>query len=248
LLGLVLVAAIGVRSAIVWSTIPGLLAAVAIVFAIRATPRPEAREHTPIRLRVRPVVRGRLGRLLVGIGTFELGNMAATLLILRATELLRPDRGQDSATAIALVLYMGYNLAATVTSIPAGRLSDRWGATRALMLGVALFATAYAVFAATGASVPILALGFVAAGIGIGCVETAEHALVASLAPDAIRGSAFGLLAAMQSVGNLAASGIAGIVWSAISPRAAFAWAAGWCGLSLVLLLVFARGDEPSPA
>ena len=39
-----------------------------------------------------------VGRLMVGIGAFEIGNVAATLLILRATEQLRPGRSNDSAT------------------------------------------------------------------------------------------------------------------------------------------------------
>jgi hypothetical protein len=55
----------------------------------------------------------------------------------------------------------------------------------------------------------------------IGCVETAEHAAVAALAPVELRGSAFGLLAAVQSFGNLAASAIAGLLWTLASPRVA---------------------------
>jgi MFS family permease len=102
---------------------------------------------------------------------------------------------------------VAYNVAATVASIPAGRLRDRRGAVRVLVLGVALFGLAYAGFAAGPASVLALAPWFVAAGVGIGGVETAEHAAVAALAPLELRGSAFGLLAAVQSFGNLAASG-----------------------------------------
>ena len=48
---------------------------------------------------------------------------------------------------------------------------------------------------------------FALAGIGIGFVETAEHAAVAAYAPAEIRGSAVGLLAAVQSLGNLAGLG-----------------------------------------
>ncbi len=107
LLALALVALVGVRTAIALSIIPGLLAVAAIVYAIRATPRPRAQDRIALRIRVRPVLRGRLGRLMVGIGAFELGNIAATLLILRATELLEPGRGEDSAVQIALLLYAG---------------------------------------------------------------------------------------------------------------------------------------------
>ena len=74
-------------------------------------------------------------------------------------------------------------------------------------------------FAAGGSSVLALAPWFVAAGVAIGCVETAEHAAVAALAPVELRGSAFGLLAAVQSFGDLAASAIAGLLWTLASPR-----------------------------
>jgi len=108
--------------------------------------------------------------------------------------------------------------------------------------GVVAFAFSYTAFASVGASIPILALAFALAGAGIGCVETAEHAAVATLAPEAIRGSAFGLLAAVQSIGNLAASAIAGVLYTVISPTAAFAYAAALMGFALLgLLLVRAR-------
>jgi hypothetical protein len=64
LLALGLVALIGVRGAIVLSIIPGLLAALAIVYAIHQTRAPIVREHRPIRLQVRPLLHGGLGRLL----------------------------------------------------------------------------------------------------------------------------------------------------------------------------------------
>ena len=237
LLALLLVSLTSVRIAIMVSVVPGLLAAVAMVDAIRHTPRPDVGERSPLRIRVRPVLQGELGRLLVAVGAFEFGNLAATLMILRATELLAPSRGDGTAVRISLLLYVGYNLAATLASVPAGRLGDRRGSTRVLAAGVAVFLLAYVVLGATGASVPLLALGSGLAGVGIGFVETGEHTAVALGAPETLRGSAFGFLAALQSVGNLVASGAAGILWTVISPGAAFAWAAGWMAVSLALLV-----------
>ena len=72
--------------------------------------------------------------------------------------------------------------------------------------------------AATDASIPLLALCFALAGIGIGCAETAEHATVASLAPEHVRGSGFGVLASVQSLSNLAASAIGGLLYTVASP------------------------------
>jgi MFS family permease len=180
----------------------------------------------------------------VGISAFELGNVAATLLILRATELLTPAHGHDTATEIALVLYIAYNAAATLAGVPGGHAGDRAGSLRVLALGVALFGVAYLGFALTGSSIAILAVFFVAAGIAIGFVETAEHATVAEHAPADLRGSAFGALAAVQSLGNLGASAVAGLLWTAVSARAAFVYLAAWMLVSLLALSITARGQR----
>lgn len=236
ILAIGLVVLTSVRTAIVLSVIPGLLAAAAIAYAAaRIAERP--REHRPFAIRVRPVLRGPLRRILAGVGAFELGNVAATLMILRATDLLATSRSQESATAIALAMYVCYNTAATLSSLPAGRLVDGAGPVRAMVLGVALFLLAYTTLALTGVSIPLLLTGFVLAGAGIGAVETAENAVVARYAPEEIRGSAFGVLAAMQSGGNFVASAGAGILWTIVGGGWAFSVAAMWMGISIAILL-----------
>ena len=236
LLAIGLVALVGIRTAIFVSVVPGLLAALAIVIGIRAIPKSERGEHRPIRLRVRPVLHGRLGGLFLAVSAFEVGNVAATLLILRATDLLVPGHGHHRAVEIALGLYAGFNLAAVVASFLGGRLGDRRGMMRVFALGVAAFAVGYAGLAATGSSIVLIGVFFVFAGVGIGFAETAESAAVAGLAPEELIGSAFGLLAAVQSFGNFAASAVAGVLWTLVSPRAAFAYLAAWMLLSLVTL------------
>lgn len=241
LLAIVLVAAVGTRWAIGLSVIPGLLAALAIIYAIRHTAHPKPSARRPLRIVIRPVLTGRLRPLFAGITAFEIGNVAATLLILRASELLEPRHGQDRATTIALALYVAYNLAATLTSYPAGHHTDRRGATRVLVAGVTAFALAYLWFTQDTTNGVVLLPAFVLAGIGIGCVETAEHAAVATHAPEHIRGSAFGLLAGIQSFGNLAASLVAGILWTALSPTWAFAYLAAWMLLAVTILVATSR-------
>lgn len=246
LLAIALVALIGVRSAILLSIIPGLLAAAAIIYAIHRAPTLAERERQPIRIHVRPLLHGRLGRLLATAAAFELGNLAATLMILRATNLLTPGRSHTSAAQIALALYAAYNLAATLASIPAGHTGDRQGMLKVLALGTGCFTFAYLGFATSHNSIPLLAACFILAGIGIGCAETAESAAVAQLAPQHLRGSAFGLLAAIQAAGNLAASTVAGILWTAISPTAAFLYVATWTALALIAVLLAAIPESQS--
>ena len=144
ILALALVAAIGVREAILLSVIPGLLAAAAIVYAVRHLEQPKERHTVRPRIVVRPLLRGRLGVLLIAVALFEAGNVAASLLILRTTELLTPGQGLEAATTTAIALYVGYNIAATLVSIPAGRAVDTRGPRLVFGLGIAAFALAYA--------------------------------------------------------------------------------------------------------
>jgi MFS family permease len=192
------------------------------------------------------VLSGSLGRLMVAIAAFEFGNVAVTLFILRATQLLGPGRSHTAAVQLALGLYVAYNVAATLASMPAGRIGDRRGSTMVLATGIALFGAAYAGFAFGGSSVVALAPAFLLAGVAIGCVETSQHAAVAAVAPRALRGSAFGVFAGIQSFGNLAASAVAGLLWTAISPTAAFAYLAGWMVVAVVALFgVLPRTRRP---
>lgn len=248
LLALGLVAVFDVRTAILISVVPGLLAAVAIVYAIRQATLPKVTERKKLRFRIRPVLRGRLGRVMAGFIAFEVGNVAATLLILRATDVLAPGHGVDTATQLAIALYVIYNVAATVASFPAGGLSDRLGRRGPLLVtaaGVASFLLAYLLFAVPGPALLVLGVAFALAGVGIGCAETAEHAAVAAFAPDAIRGSAFGLLATVQALGNVAASVVAGLLYTLASPTAAFGYLAAWM---LVALGVLAWAIGPGTA
>lgn len=244
LLALLLVGLVGTRTAIYLSVIPGALAALAIVYAIRHTRRARATGRQPLRIQVRPVLRGRLRALFAGISAFEFGNVAATLLILRATELLDPGRSEDHAVQLAIALYVGYNIAATLGSLPAGHVADRLGATNVMLVGAGFFAFAYAGFAVPTGSVAVLGVWFVLAGFGIACIETAEHTAVANHAAVKIRGSAFGLLAAIQSFGNLAASAVAGIVWTMWSPTAAFIYLVAWMLVAGALFGVTSARDR----
>jgi MFS family permease len=95
-----LVGLVGLRSAILLSIVPGVLAAISITLAAREARR--AIGERPVRrtlhLQLRRLRRGGLGRVLIPIACFELGNVATTLLILRATGLLTSG-GRDLAAA-----------------------------------------------------------------------------------------------------------------------------------------------------
>ena len=84
---------------------------------------------------------------------------------------------------------------------------------------------------------PALLGFFLLAGGGIGLAETAESTLVARLLPDDLRGSGFGVLGGLQSFGDFASSAAVGLIWTSVSPTAAFAYAGAWMVLAALTAL-----------
>ncbi|MDX5962485.1 MFS transporter [Rhodococcus opacus] len=201
-----LVAVLGVRETILLSIIPGMLAAAAIVVAAREARTTVAHPvgRRTLHLHLRELRAAGFARTLTPVAMFELGNVATTLLILRATDLLHTG-GTDltAATSVAILLYVAHNAAATGCSLVAGRLSDRIGPRWVFAGSGVVYVSGYLIFAAGPHSWMWLLAGFVLAGIGIGAAETAESTAVARTLPERLRGNGFGVLGLVQSFGDM---------------------------------------------
>jgi len=85
-----------------------------------------------------------------------------------------------------------------------------------------VYAAVYAGFAVSHA-LPALLAWFLVYGFYFGLTEGTEKALIADLVPSASRGTAFGLLTAVQGIGSLAASLLFGVLWTEFGAAVAFA-------------------------
>ncbi|MFE2496905.1 MFS transporter [Streptomyces scopuliridis] len=231
-----LVAWLGIRPAIWFAFLPGILAAVTITIAAREARRRHAdRSREPIRLRFAGLRGAGLLRPMLPVLLFEFGNLAVTLLILRATQLLHTDgRSATGAASLAILVYAAHNAVGAIVAYAGGHWIDRAGPRVVFATGSALYLLAYAGFAVGSHSWWVLLIFFSLAGAGIGCAETAESALVTQLLPDRLRGSGFGLLGAVQAVGDVVATVVVGVLYTAVSPTAGFLYAAGWMLLSVL--------------
>jgi MFS family permease len=241
-----LVAWVGIRPTLYLAAIPGLFAAVAIIVAARESRRavPADREPAARRLELRALRDAGMLRALLPVMLFEFGNVATTLLILRATQLLTsPQRSATAAASMAILIYAGHNVIATVASLTAGRWYDRAGPRTVFATGAAVYVIAYVVFAAGGHNAVVVALAFAAAGAGIGIAEPTESAVIAQLLPDRLRGSGFGVLGAVQAMGDLVATAVAGLLYTVASPAVAFGYTAAW-----MMAAVIASGMLRRPA
>lgn len=100
-------------------------------------------------------------RSLAPVLLFEFGNLATTVLIVRATKLMTsPHRSATAANSIAVLIYAGRNALAAVASLAAGRWYDRVGPRLVFAAGAA--ARVVAEFLYTVAT-PMAAFGYAAA-------------------------------------------------------------------------------------
>jgi MFS family permease len=112
-------------------------------------------------------------------------------------------------------------VAAAVGGVVSGRVADRFGRTRALMLGIAIYSffTFLCGFATTLAQFVVLRVFL---GFGMGGVWTAGAALVSETWPSSSRGRALGFMQSGWAIGYAAAVLVAGAVQPRLGWRAVF--------------------------
>ncbi len=81
-----------------------------------------------------------------------------------------------------------------------------------------------------------LILFFLIVGIAYAIVDAVQRAIAADLLPYTIRGTGFGILAAIMGFGNLVSNIVVGSLWSYASPAAGFGYALIMCLLGAILL------------
>jgi MFS family permease len=233
--------------------IPGLGAALAFALLVREkrfTPKPGLRLGASIR-----ALPTSFRRYLAPVFVFGLGDFSHMLLISAATVLLTPkyiaegfSNGEafQIATTIAISLYALKNGAGALAAFPAGWLGDRWGHRSVLVGGYLLGATTMigfgVLFVTETRGVVWVAVLFATAGIYIAVQEALEPAITADLVPDrAARGTAFGVLAAVNGLGDVFASVGIGALFL-LGPSVGFATAAGLMLAGTLWLALGRRG------
>ena len=179
-----------------------------------------------------------LSRALAVIFLFALGNASDAFLLLRL-----------SAVGIAdfwiPLLWSALHVVKVVSSLAGGELSDRFGRRTLIGAGWMFYAIVYAAFAVTDTPALLIAV-FLSYGIYFGLTEGVEKAWIADLATPARRGTAFGYYNAVLGVGALLASVLFGLIWTRVSPQAAFYTGAALAALATVLLYFLFPDEQNS--
>jgi MFS family permease len=245
-IALSLVGMIALRHIFFLAFIPGAITVLIVLFLLKDIPR-KPQPDIRILATLRDLPRS-FWRYVAAVGIFGLGNFAHTLLILRAVTVLTPSHGSVQAGKIAIGLYIFHNVVYATAAYPVGMLGDRMSKKPLLAVGYALFAVMCIGFLVVGTSLPGLFALFALAGVYIAVVDSMERALAADLLPLERRGTGYGALATVNSVGDLVSSIVVGELWTHVSSTAGFSYAAVLTLAGAIALWLVPRSRLPSTA
>jgi MFS family permease len=229
-----------------------LLAIASLTLLSREAPRNAegaARSHVTSSFLPRPFY-----LFFVGAGIFRIGNVAVSLVLLRAYELLWRDHGAARAANLVVLLYIVHQILYAVTGVLITRSPTQTGKKRSLTLGYFLIGLLYLGFIfippvksyvgllpALFFFFLLLALG----GAGQSLVDLTERPLMVVLLPESAWERGERTLDQIRAIGAFLSSMAVGLLWSAISPTVGFLYA-GLLSIFAGIFLLRLR-DKSSP-
>jgi MFS family permease len=166
---------------------------------------------------------------------FTLARFSDAFLVLRAHSVGLSLGFVPLVMIVMNVFYAG-------AAYPAGAAADHMHPRSLLLLGLAMLIAADGVLAFASAPLPAL-VGAALWGLHMAFTQGLLSKLVADAAPVAMRGTAFGIFNLVTGLALLAASVIAGELWSRWGPAATFLASAGFAAVAAIGLV--ARNRQP---
>lgn len=231
------------QSLVLVGIVPGFIAVILLFSAVREAGTPQSRDKDQASSHEKAILpqgakdlkeKDRAFKVfLVVITLFSLGNFSNAFLVLRAQNL-------GFSVVHILLLMVGFNVIYSLSSFPAGLLSDRLG-RKALIFGGWLFSGfVYLGFALATAPWQLLPL-FALYGAYYGATEGVARAFVADVVQPQTRGTAYGIYHAAIGISTFFSSLIAGWLWQVFSPPATFIFGGAMSVSAAVLLALFVR-------
>ncbi len=166
---------------------------------------------------------------------FYLANFSYMFFILRVQDFYE----HKFALLIPIALYVLYNIVYALFSIPVGKLSDKIGRKKTLLIGYLFFTLTSLGFVFSN-SIYFFILLFSTYGISFAFVEVTQRAYVSDLSRKS-RGTALGAFHTAVGIAALPGSFIAGCLWQYVGHGATFIYGFILGALALMLLFLWNR-------
>ncbi len=226
LLALLLIRGAGVelRTLFLLAAIPGAISVLVVWRGVRETFVAPDEEEASAAPRPRPML---VWRFLLPLGLFTLGKASDLFLMQVLFDRTRgdgPAGASDEITQLSLA-WIGMHLLRTLAAYPGGKLADRHGRRRTIVLGWLSYAAA-CVGLAFARSQAALFVCFAVWAVQDGLTDGAQRALVSELAPRRDQGAAFGWYYLTLGLLALVASVLFGTLYEHAGRSAAFSTSA----------------------
>lgn len=234
--GLMIVWANDFRAVFWVAVIPGTLAAVLFAIGIKEPSRQNLEapdKRNPVSVSNLKRMRPAFWWITAIGGIFTLARFSEAFLVLRA---------EQTGIALALVplVMVVMNLVYASTAFPFGKLSDKMSHRNLLAIGLIILFLADLVLANSTHWGAVLA-GVALWGIHMGMTQGLLATMVASAAPEDLRGTAFGVFNLISGLAMLSASVTAGLLWDSLGASSTFYAGALFCVLALLMLITRPR-------
>ncbi len=218
------------RSVMWVACIPALIAVALLAFGVEDAPQRAETEKKPgFDLRTASSLGPAFWQVTAVGSAMMLARFSEAFLVLKASA-----AGLSNAWVPMVMVVM--SLVYALASYPAGILSDRIGRVGLLIAGLIVLVIADLVLA-FGGSITSMMLGVALWGLHMGLTQGGLSTMVADTAPKPLRGTAFGVFNLASGLALLVGSVLAGLLWDAYGPSAAFMAGAVFAVITLLGVL-----------
>lgn len=216
---------LGYRKIFLMAAIPSLLSAFLVLFFIKEKSHLYSQDNKNFQL-------GNLSKLykkflLISI-IFALGSFSYSFLLIFAKEI----GFQEAFVPVLYLLFIGTT---SLSSVPFGKLADKIGRKKVLMISYFLWALVCFIFISIK-NYWVLIIAFLLYGLQQGSLEPAQRAFVSEISPSAYRASGLGIYKMSVGLCALPSSFIAGLLWDKYNKFIPFYWGLILTVMAIILL------------
>jgi MFS family permease len=210
------------------ATIPAIIGVITIIFFIREIKAEKKKEMPAFRVKHLPK---KFYFFLVIIFVFTLGNSADALLLVKTKE-------TGINQAFIPFVYMIFNTVSVFLAIPVGKLSDRIGREKLIILGFFVYALVYFLFGRFN-SLSVFVFLFMLYGFYSALTDTSQKAMISDIVSKDLKGTGFGIYHAVLGITLLPASLIAGLLYDNVNANAPFYFGSAMALLATLMMIIF---------